>query len=60
MEDKPNAMATIQVRLPETLLERLDQYRAGLMIQPTRSQCLRFLIDTALNIQEEHAPAARR
>jgi metal-responsive CopG/Arc/MetJ family transcriptional regulator len=60
MEDKRNPMATLQVRLPEALLERLDQYRARLQIEPTRSQALRFLIENALNSQEEHAPATPR
>lgn len=59
MEDKSN-MTPLQLRLPDALLERLDHYRSGMQIKPTRAQAMRYLLENALNSVEASVPAVRR
>jgi metal-responsive CopG/Arc/MetJ family transcriptional regulator len=53
-------MATLQVRLPQDLLKRIDAYRFQLTMRPTRSQTIRFLLENALSILEEAHGNERR
>lgn len=52
--EPPMAPDPVKVRLPKELIERIDAYRARVPTRPTRSQIIRFLLDHALNIIEEH------
>lgn len=47
-------MITLQLRMSAKLMERIDTYRFGLMMRPSRSQAMRFLLENALNILDEH------
>jgi len=55
MSDETGPMLAIQIRIPRDLMNRLDRYRFGMPLRPTRSQAIRFLIENALNILEEGA-----
>jgi hypothetical protein len=46
-------MATLQIRLPQELLQRIDNYRLSLTMRPTRSMMMRFLLENAMGIIEE-------
>lgn len=50
MPEEP--LTVIQVRLSRETIERVDRYRLGLSLRPSRSLVLRFLIENALNILE--------
>jgi hypothetical protein len=51
--DSQPPLATLQVRLPQDLLKRIDAYRLKLTMRPTRSQTIRFLLENAMGILEE-------
>jgi hypothetical protein len=50
---KTERLATLQVRLPQDLLKRIDAYRLKLTMRPTRSQTIRFLLENAMSILED-------
>jgi len=52
-EPTTNPLVTIQVRLPQELLQWIDDYRQGMTMRPTRSQMMRFLLENARNILVE-------
>jgi metal-responsive CopG/Arc/MetJ family transcriptional regulator len=60
MEDTIDSekMATLQIRIPHDLLRRVDNYRFKLVIRPTRSQTVRFLVESALQLFEENSKDA--
>lgn len=51
VSDEP--LVTVQVRLSRETIARVDRYRLGLSMLPSRSMVLRFLIENAINIVEE-------
>ena len=57
MTDDEQPMPAIQIRLPQTLIDRIDRYRLALSLKPNRAQTIRFLVENAMNIlesQEKH------
>jgi metal-responsive CopG/Arc/MetJ family transcriptional regulator len=45
-------MVTLQIRLSENLLQRIDAYRDSLTMNPSRSMVIRFLVENAMAILE--------
>lgn len=43
-----NELVPLQIRFPKDLLQRLDKYRLSLTIQPSRSQMIRYFVETGL------------
>lgn len=48
-EDEVNKMVTIQIRLSDDLLKRIDKYRLASTFRPSRSMMFRYLLQTAMN-----------
>jgi predicted DNA-binding protein len=46
-------LVSLQIRLPQELIERIDKYRLSLTMRPTRSMTIRFLIENAMAILED-------
>jgi len=46
-------MVTLQVRLNQSLVQRIDRYRLSLTLRPSRSQMIRYLVGHAMSISEE-------
>lgn len=51
MDDEP--MITLQVRLSQSLLARIDGYRRRSLMRPNRSQAIRFLLENAISLLED-------
>jgi hypothetical protein len=45
-------MVAVQVRLPLSVVQWLDQYRQTLAIRPSRAQVIRYLLDQSRKCQE--------
>ena len=52
-ELKTQPYLSLQVRLSQELINRIDANRASMTMRPTRSQMIRFLLENALSIMEE-------
>lgn len=46
MSDDNNV--TLQLRIPERLVDQIDQHRQSQKLLPTRSQMIRYLLERAL------------
>jgi len=55
--DEP--LSTIQIRLTREVIDRIDRYRLGMPMRPSRSMTIRFLIEHALAIAEEQKGGPR-
>ena len=47
-------MENLQIRLTRQLVERIDQFREGLPFQPNRTQAIRWLLETRLDMLDQH------
>lgn len=47
-------LVTVQIRLTQELLNRIDRYRLSLTWKPSRSHAMRFLMENAMAIIEGH------
>jgi len=53
MAEDEEPMLTLQVRLPRTMIERLDQFRFRMGgIRLTRAQTIRYCLETSLTLME--------
>lgn len=52
MIDTNHRLQTLQIRLPNDLIRRIDTYRYRLPLRPGRAQIIRFLLEHAMNIIE--------
>jgi|KBSMisStandDraft_5_1062788.scaffolds.fasta_scaffold04137_2 metal-responsive CopG/Arc/MetJ family transcriptional regulator len=52
MTTQHTRMVTLQIRLSENLLQRIDAYRDSLTMNPSRSMVIRFLVENAMAILE--------
>lgn len=50
VDDEP--MLTLQIRLPRSMIQRIDKLRFGMTMRPTRTATIRWCIENALNILE--------
>jgi len=47
-----NVTTMISIRLPKSLIDRIDTYRSTITMKPSRSQMVRWLIENAMDIVE--------
>jgi hypothetical protein len=52
-------MVAVQVRLPLSVVQWLDQYRHTLAIRPSRAQVIRYLLDKSRKCQEQEEDGTR-
>jgi Arc/MetJ-type ribon-helix-helix transcriptional regulator len=53
MAKTAESLVSLQVRLPQALLDRIDTHRASVKMRPSRSQVIRFLLENAMTVVEE-------
>ena len=51
-DEDQEPLVPIQLRLSPTQIARIDRYRRGMTLRPTRAWTIRFLLENALNILE--------
>jgi len=56
MSDDTEPLITIQIRLPRSLIRRIDDYRLQTSLRPPRSQMIRFLVERAMSTLEGKDP----
>lgn len=47
---------TLQLRIPEKLVEQIDRYRENMRWTPTRSQMIRYLLEKGLVAETNESP----
>jgi len=51
---------SLQLRMPKSLIDQIDQQRWQMKLPPSRSQMIRYLIERGLQSEERATPILRR